>query len=154
MTSILDLGTIRHDEVNDFGDLMEVPSARLAAQNRTQEDLAAMSQVIEREKAVDVGDPGVPELNAEFHTALASPVRTGSWLRLFPRFTALHIRLPSSVPIASWGGRRASPHRDLRCDRGAGRRWCRAEDARALGLPGRARGKAPSEEEGPEDPLS
>ncbi len=71
MSSILDLGSIRHDEVAAFRDLLEVPCARLAALNRTDEDLAALREVIEREKATTVDDPAVPELNAAFHSLVA-----------------------------------------------------------------------------------
>jgi GntR family transcriptional regulator, transcriptional repressor for pyruvate dehydrogenase complex len=72
MGSILDLGSIRHDEVRAFRDLLEVPSVRLAAQHRTQEDLDALRQLIDREKEAKVDDPVVPELNAEFHSLLAA----------------------------------------------------------------------------------
>lgn len=71
MSSVLDLGSIRHDEVAAFRDMLEVPCARLAAANRTDEDLAALADVIEREKATTVDDPSVPHFNAEFHSLVA-----------------------------------------------------------------------------------
>ncbi|MCG3753955.1 FadR/GntR family transcriptional regulator [Amycolatopsis sp. Poz14] len=71
MSSILDLGSIRHDEVAAFRDLLEIPCARLAALNRTDDDLVALREVIEREKATTVDDPSVPHLNAEFHSLVA-----------------------------------------------------------------------------------
>lgn len=72
MSSVLDLGSITHEEVADFRDLLEVPCARLAARNRTDEDLAALHDVIEREKVAEVDDPSVPDMNAEFHSLMAA----------------------------------------------------------------------------------
>lgn len=87
ISNILDLGTIRHDEVAAFRDMLEVPSARLAAVNRTDEHLAALRAIIDREKEVDVSDAAVTDLNAEFHSAIA----TASGNRVLAAFvTALH----------------------------------------------------------------
>lgn len=87
MSSILDLGSVRHDEVALFRDHLEVPCARLAAQNRTDDDLDALHDVIDREKAATVDDPIVQDLNAQFHTAVASATKN----RVFAAFvSALH----------------------------------------------------------------
>lgn len=75
MSSILDLGSVRHDEVASFRDLLEVPCARLASANRTDDDLRELREVIDREKATTVDDPVVPHLNAEFHSAVAAATK-------------------------------------------------------------------------------
>jgi len=72
MASILDLGSITHHEVAEFRNMLEVPSARLAAMHRTESDLQALREVIDGEKASEVTDPIVAALNAQFHTAMAA----------------------------------------------------------------------------------
>jgi len=72
MSSVLDLGSITHEEVADFRNLLEVPCARWAARNRTDEDLEVVHDIIDREKVAEVDDPEIPLLNAEFHSAIAA----------------------------------------------------------------------------------
>lgn len=71
LRSTLELGSVTYDEVARFRNLLEIPSARLAAQNHTEEQLAELEAVIEQEKTVEVSDPVVPELNVAFHSELA-----------------------------------------------------------------------------------
>lgn len=70
--AILDLGSVTPEEVSDFRDLLEVPSARLAAQNRSEVDLATLHEIIDQERATTIDDPAVPELNARFHIEIAN----------------------------------------------------------------------------------
>lgn len=87
MSSVLDLGSITHEEVANFRDLLEVPCARLAARNRTSDDLTALHDVIEQEKVAEFQDPAIPELNAQFHSAMAAATQN----RVLAAFvTALH----------------------------------------------------------------
>ena len=87
LNSTLELGSISYDEVGAFRNLLEVPSASLAAENHTEEQLEDIRAVIAREKEVAVDDPEVPELNIRFHTAIAEA--TGN--RLLSAFiSALH----------------------------------------------------------------
>jgi GntR family transcriptional repressor for pyruvate dehydrogenase complex len=71
LQSTLQLGSITFQEVSAFRDLLEVPSARLAATNRTAAQLEALRAIVDEEKQATVDDPRVPELNAQFHVALA-----------------------------------------------------------------------------------
>jgi len=71
LSNVLGCGSVTYEEVASFRDMLEVPSARLAAQNRTDANLAAIRKVIDDEKATTVDDPNVIHLNAEFHVALA-----------------------------------------------------------------------------------
>jgi GntR family transcriptional repressor for pyruvate dehydrogenase complex len=71
LASILDLGSVSADEVHGFRDLLEVPSARLAASNRTAAHLDALRDIIDEENRTTFDDPVVPELNARFHSVVA-----------------------------------------------------------------------------------
>lgn len=69
--STLELGSIDYGEVADFRNMLEVPSARLAAENRTEEQLEELRHIIDLEKEVKAGDASVPKLNEMFHSTLA-----------------------------------------------------------------------------------
>lgn len=71
LRSTLEMGSVTYDEVARFRNLLEIPSARLAAEHRTEAQLEELRMVIEREKTVSVEDPIVPTLNVQFHSALA-----------------------------------------------------------------------------------
>jgi GntR family transcriptional regulator, transcriptional repressor for pyruvate dehydrogenase complex len=69
--NLLRLGTLDFHEVAMMRQYLEVPSARLAAENRRDEHLALLRSILEREKRATVDDPAVPALDAEFHAAIA-----------------------------------------------------------------------------------
>jgi len=68
----LQLGTLRADEVAMVRQYLEVPAARLAAEHRSARDLAALREVVARQKSISVDDPEVAELDARFHSTIAS----------------------------------------------------------------------------------
>jgi len=72
LTNVLDLGSVTPEEVAGFRDLLEIPSARLAAQNRSDEGLARLRAIIDAERTTTYDDPSVPELNARFHVEIAN----------------------------------------------------------------------------------
>jgi DNA-binding FadR family transcriptional regulator len=72
LTNILDLGSVTAEEVATFRDLLEIPSARLAAANREAWHLDALRAVIDEERGTTYDDPKVPNLNALFHSELAN----------------------------------------------------------------------------------
>lgn len=84
LASTLRLGSITYEEVAEFRDLLEIPSARLAAKERREEHLEALHDIIEQEKNITVDDPKVPQLNAQFHSSLAE----ASGNRLLAAFVA------------------------------------------------------------------
>jgi GntR family transcriptional regulator, transcriptional repressor for pyruvate dehydrogenase complex len=87
LQSTLEVGAIDYNEVAQFRNLLEVPSARLAATYRTDADLEAISAVVEEEKGATTDDPRVPDLNVRFHVAVA----TASQNRILTAFvSALH----------------------------------------------------------------
>jgi DNA-binding FadR family transcriptional regulator len=69
--STLEFGSITYDEVAAFRRLLEVPSAQLAAMNRTQFHLDALEALVGEERRTTVDDPRVPGFNAEFHRIVA-----------------------------------------------------------------------------------
>lgn len=72
LTNILDLGSVTAEEVATFRDLLEVPSARLAASNRTEQHLQALRAIIDEERSTTYDDPLVPSLNAQYHSEIAN----------------------------------------------------------------------------------
>jgi GntR family transcriptional repressor for pyruvate dehydrogenase complex len=71
MHNMLKLGTVDFDEVAMVRQFLEVPSAALAAANRTPEELQELRKIVQEQKSISVDDPNVPELDAQFHTAIA-----------------------------------------------------------------------------------
>jgi GntR family transcriptional regulator, transcriptional repressor for pyruvate dehydrogenase complex len=69
--NLLALGGVRFDEVADVRQHLEVPSVRLAAANRTDEDLKKLSEIVARQKKASVDDPEIPDLDRQFHTLIA-----------------------------------------------------------------------------------
>jgi DNA-binding FadR family transcriptional regulator len=71
LNNTLELGSVSYEEVAGFRNLLEVPSARLAAANRTNEHLLELRNVIDQEKNTTANDPEVEHYNARFHGILA-----------------------------------------------------------------------------------
>lgn len=71
METTLRFGSINHDEVARVRRLLEVPSAGLAAEHRTDADLELLDYILARQKGLTVESPEVPNLDVDFHTAIA-----------------------------------------------------------------------------------
>ena len=71
MHHLMRLGSLSFDEVSAVRELLEAPSASLAAMHRTQEDIAELRAIVDKQKRLSVDDPEIPSLDAEFHTAIA-----------------------------------------------------------------------------------
>ncbi|KWX20162.1 MULTISPECIES: FadR/GntR family transcriptional regulator [Mycolicibacterium] len=69
--NLLTLGSIRFDEVADVRQYLEVPAVRLAAIHRSEDDLAGLTEIVERQKTASVDDPEIPDLDRKFHTLIA-----------------------------------------------------------------------------------
>lgn len=70
--NLLALGSLSYDEVAMVRQYLEVPSTRLAAVNRSEEDLRALRGIVSQQRTISVEDPGVPDLDARFHAAIAA----------------------------------------------------------------------------------
>jgi GntR family transcriptional repressor for pyruvate dehydrogenase complex len=69
--NLLALGSIEVDEVAIVRQHLEVPSVRLAAAHRTDEDLQELREVLGLQKSISVEDPRVPALDERFHGIIA-----------------------------------------------------------------------------------
>jgi DNA-binding FadR family transcriptional regulator len=68
----LRLGHLRADELAMVRQYLEVPAARAAARHRSAADLAALREVVHRQRTISVDDPEVPELDSRFHRTIAA----------------------------------------------------------------------------------
>jgi len=75
MESLLSLGRIDFEEVALMRQHLEIPAVRLAAKNRTDAELSLLDDIIRRQKSISVQDSAVPELDAQFHVAIAEASR-------------------------------------------------------------------------------
>jgi GntR family transcriptional regulator, transcriptional repressor for pyruvate dehydrogenase complex len=71
MHNLLRLGSVSFDEVAIVRQHLEVPSAILAAKNRTDSDLAELRHMLAEQKRRTVDDPMIAELDAQFHIGIA-----------------------------------------------------------------------------------
>lgn len=71
LSNTLEVGSVSAAELIAFRNMIEVPSAREAAINRTELHLEQLRAVIDREKSISVFDAEAPVLNSEFHQLLA-----------------------------------------------------------------------------------
>jgi len=69
--NLLALGSIEFDEVAIVRQHLEVPAVRLAAVNRTAEDLEELRDIVALQKLISVEDPRVPALDEQFHGTIA-----------------------------------------------------------------------------------
>lgn len=68
---LLTLGSIEFTEVAEVRQYLEIPAVRLAAANRSPEDLERLRDIVRRQKTASVDDPEVPTLDERFHTLIA-----------------------------------------------------------------------------------
>jgi DNA-binding FadR family transcriptional regulator len=52
-------------------EILELPATRLAAENRTEEDVQRLYALVDEQEILEVDDPLVPELDAAFHAEVA-----------------------------------------------------------------------------------
>ncbi|WP_037357267.1 FadR/GntR family transcriptional regulator [Amycolatopsis orientalis] len=71
MHNLLRLGGLDFDEVAMVRQHLEAPAAVLAAQNRTDEDVARLREILAEQKRRTVDDPMIAELDAQFHVGIA-----------------------------------------------------------------------------------
>jgi GntR family transcriptional regulator, transcriptional repressor for pyruvate dehydrogenase complex len=71
MGLFVELGNASADEVGAVREFLERPASRLAAQHRTDADVARLYEIVEAQKRSTVEDPSVPVLDINFHSAVA-----------------------------------------------------------------------------------
>lgn len=82
--TILRLGTLHIGELTGVRKVLEVPSARWAAGNRTDEQIETLHSIVERQRTTTIDDPSIPTYDFEFHTTIAQ----ASGNRLLAAFVA------------------------------------------------------------------
>jgi DNA-binding FadR family transcriptional regulator len=87
IVNTLRLGTVEYDEVAQVRYLLEVPSAKIAATNRAEEDVETLRNIVNQQKEITFDHPDVPRLDINFHSAIGD----ASGNRVLASFvTALH----------------------------------------------------------------
>ncbi|MBV6756691.1 FadR/GntR family transcriptional regulator [Rhodococcus opacus] len=71
LRNLLRLGNITYEEVAFVRQQLEAPSAALAAENRSDAELAELRNIVQQQKELSVDDPDVPGLDAKFHSLIA-----------------------------------------------------------------------------------
>jgi DNA-binding FadR family transcriptional regulator len=69
--TILRLGALDLEELGAVRHILEVPAAGLAAESRTDEHLARLRAIVERQKTTTIDDPDIPSYDLAFHTTIA-----------------------------------------------------------------------------------
>lgn len=72
MDRILKLGRVTYREVATVREMLEIPAARMAASGRTEKHVADLNRLLEGERAAEVQDPQVTELDIGFHSLIAA----------------------------------------------------------------------------------
>ena len=75
LANVLQLGSINWSELSNVRRLLEIPAARLAAGNRTDDDLAALRELLGEERRTTVEDPNVSDLDISFHSAVGESTK-------------------------------------------------------------------------------
>jgi len=68
--TILRLGALDVLELTEVRRVLEIPAARLAAKNRTDEQVRHLRSVVERQRTTTIDDPGIPGYDLAFHTTI------------------------------------------------------------------------------------
>lgn len=71
LSHVLQLGSVDIDEVSQAREVVEVPSARLAARHRTPGQVKAARDIVEQQKNIDLMSPEVSSLDQRFHRVIA-----------------------------------------------------------------------------------
>lgn len=71
MEMLILLGNASIGELATVRSLLEVPCCRMAALERTDEDVARLYEIVAEQKSAMVVDPHVPQMDVDFHSAIA-----------------------------------------------------------------------------------
>jgi DNA-binding FadR family transcriptional regulator len=114
--NLIQLGRISLDELSAMREYLEVPSVRLAATHRSDEDVEELRSIVERQQALpgrELNDAENRKLNLEFHNTVA---RVSGNLLLNTFVHAMH-RVTTSAQYVTFGQAawesNLAHHRDL-----------------------------------------
>lgn len=72
MSLLVKVGSAARHELTQVREMLEVPSCRLAAEHRTDDDVGRLHEIVEKQKQRRVDDADVPGLDMDFHGAIAA----------------------------------------------------------------------------------
>jgi GntR family transcriptional regulator, transcriptional repressor for pyruvate dehydrogenase complex len=70
MDTTLRLGTLQIGELTEVRKVLEVPSARWAAEHRTEHHLQELKAILQRQRTTTIDDPQIPEYDKAFHAII------------------------------------------------------------------------------------
>lgn len=70
MDTILRLGSLDLRELGEMRHVLEIPAARWAARNRTDDDLKLLRSIVEKQRATTIDDPNIIAYDLAFHTTI------------------------------------------------------------------------------------
>jgi GntR family transcriptional repressor for pyruvate dehydrogenase complex len=108
--NLIQLGRISVDELSAMREYLEVPAVRLAAQNRTDEELETLRAIIERQASLphsELSDAENRKLNLDFHHTVAKASHNlllNTFVHAMHRVTesAQYAPVPHSEGHAAW----------------------------------------------------
>jgi len=92
MGTILKLGTVTGAEVAAVREMLAVPAARLAAENRSEADVATMREVLQRAAGVAVDSEEAIELDIAFHKLVAAASKNRLLIAFLSALLAVSLR--------------------------------------------------------------
>ncbi|MDA4105768.1 GntR family transcriptional regulator [Mycobacterium holsaticum DSM 44478] len=72
MQNLVRVGSIAFQEAAEVRRMLEVPCVRLAAENRTQDEVSEMRAIVDQQKTSSHDDPVVPELDVRLHSLIGA----------------------------------------------------------------------------------
>jgi DNA-binding FadR family transcriptional regulator len=70
MSTVMRLGALHVGELTSVRRVLEVPAARLAADNRTDQQIDRLRSIVERQRTTTIDDPNIPAYDLAFHTTV------------------------------------------------------------------------------------
>lgn len=71
MDTIVRLGALDMDELTNMRRVLEVPAAEWAASNCSEDQLATLERIVERQKQTTIEDPDIVSYDRDFHVTIA-----------------------------------------------------------------------------------
>lgn len=72
MQNLVRVGSIAFREAAEVRRMLEVPCVRLAAENRTPDEVAELRDIVDQQKKLSHDDPAVPELDVRLHSLIGA----------------------------------------------------------------------------------
>jgi DNA-binding FadR family transcriptional regulator len=70
MSTVMRLGALHVRELTQVRRVLEVPAARMAAENRTDQQVEQLWSIVQRQRTTTIDDPDIPAYDLAFHTTV------------------------------------------------------------------------------------